>query len=47
MKKLRQMTVFTSKIKNKESLLSLDQKDDLDDQADDDDDDDDYNNQDS
>jgi hypothetical protein len=44
LKKLRQMAVITSKIKNKESLLSLDRKDDLDDQADDDDD---YSNQDT
>jgi hypothetical protein len=51
LKKLRQMAVITSKIKNKESMLSLDRKDNLDDQADDadadeDDDDNDYSNQD-
>jgi hypothetical protein len=44
LKKLRQMAVITSKIKNKESLLSLDRKDDLADQAEDDDD---YSNQDT
>ena len=44
LKKLRQMAVITSKIKNKESLLSLDRKDDLNDQAEDDDD---YSNQDT
>nr|CAH0100504.1 unnamed protein product [Daphnia galeata] len=49
LKKLRQMAVITSRIRNNEPLLSLDQKDDLDDQADDadeDDDDNDYSNQD-
>jgi ferritin len=45
LKKLRQMAVITSKVKNNESLLSLDRKDDLADQSDDyDDDDDTYSN---